>query len=139
MAVGIRKARAGTRSLAPTPDAGTLALPLAFGGGVLTCFMDVYSPMINGGGHADHSMSLVAACLKVKGCVALPVKNQMAKDLMTSPALVIKPETTVQEISELLSVTKVNRVPVVNEAGKLVGIVSRGDLVPTICQGARRC
>ena len=84
-------------------------------------------------------MSLVAACLKVKGCVALPIKNQMAKDLMTSPALVIKPETTVQEISELLSVTKVNRVPVVNEAGKLVGIVSRGDLVQTIFQGARRC
>ena len=48
---------------------------------------------------------------------------------MNSPALVIKPETTVQEISELFGHWKVNRVPVVNEAGRLGGVVSRGDLI----------
>jgi CBS domain-containing protein len=59
--------------------------------------------------------------------VALPLKKQVAKDLdlMSSPALVIKPETTVQEISELFGHWKVNRVPVVNEAGRL-GVLSLG-------------
>jgi CBS domain-containing membrane protein len=84
-------------------------------------------------------MTVVAACLTTKDCVSLPSQYQAAKDLMTSPALVIKPTTSVQEISELFAARGVNRVPVVDEAGKLVGIVSRGDLVQTILSGDKRC
>jgi CBS domain-containing membrane protein len=84
-------------------------------------------------------MTVVAACLITKGCVSLPSQYQVAKDLMTSPALVIKPTTSVQEISILFAARGVNRVPVVDEAGKLVGIVSRGDLVQTILLGDKRC
>ncbi len=37
-------------------------------------------------------MSLVAACLAARDCVALPIKNQSAKDLMTSPVITVQAE-----------------------------------------------
>lgn len=82
-------------------------------------------------------MSLVAACLASRGCVALPIKNQSAKDLMTSPVIMVQPDTTIMEIAELFAVRKVNRLPVVDAGGKLLGIVSRGDLVHTAHLGER--
>lgn len=82
-------------------------------------------------------MSLVAACLAARGCVALPIKNQSAKDLMTSPVITIQAGTTIMEIAELSSVRKVNRLPVVDAGGKLLGIVSRGDLVHTTRLGEK--
>lgn len=82
-------------------------------------------------------MTLVATCLTAKGCVALPIKKQMAKDLMTSPAITVQGSTTLKEIAALLTARKVNRVPVVDAAGKLIGIVSRGDLVRASFRGER--
>ena len=82
-------------------------------------------------------MTLVAACLATKGCVTLPIKNQSAKDLMTSPAITVEAGTTIKEIAELFAARQVNRVPVVDAAGKLLGIVSRGDLVHAACLGER--
>ncbi len=77
-------------------------------------------------------MTLVANCLSTKGCVAIPIKNQQARDLMSSPPVVIPPELQLREISALFGACKVNRAPVVDGAGALVGIVSRGDLVQAI-------
>jgi CBS domain-containing protein len=79
-------------------------------------------------------MTLVANCLSTKGCVAIPIKNQQARDLMSSPPVVIPPELQLREISALFGACKVNRAPVVDGAGALVGIVSRGDLVQAIFQ-----
>jgi CBS domain-containing membrane protein len=36
-------------------------------------------------------MSLVAGCLKTKGCVALPIKKALAADIMSSPAVTVAP------------------------------------------------
>lgn len=82
-------------------------------------------------------MSLVAACLAARGCVALPIKNQSAKDLMTSPVVTVQADTTIKEITELFAVRNVNRLPVVDAGGKLLGIVSRGDLVHTARLGEK--
>jgi CBS domain-containing protein len=82
-------------------------------------------------------MSLIAACLAARGCVTLPIKNQSAKDLMISPVITVQAGTTIQEIAELFAVRNVNRLPVVDAGGKLLGIVSRGDLVHTACLGEK--
>lgn len=74
-------------------------------------------------------MTLVASCLRIKGCVALPIKQQRAADLMSSPAVVVGEDTSVKEIAEILSVKRINRVPVTDPAGHLLGIVSRGDII----------
>ena len=48
-------------------------------------------------------MTLVASCLRNKGCVALPIKKQTAGDLMSAPAVTVRPETTVREVAELFA------------------------------------
>jgi CBS domain-containing membrane protein len=78
---------------------------------------------------SQNFMTLVASCLKSKGCVALPIKKQAAGDLMSTPAVTVRPETKVRELTELFANRHINRAPVTDAAGRLVGIVTRGDLV----------
>jgi len=52
-----------------------------------------------------------------------------AKDVMTAPAVTVAPETPVEEIAKLLLKRGISAVPVLDAGGRLVGIVSEGDLV----------
>ena len=52
-----------------------------------------------------------------------------AKDLMTSPAVSIGRDATVAEAAALMSARRVKRLPVVDEAGHLFGVVSRVDVL----------
>ncbi|HLD46291.1 MAG TPA: CBS domain-containing protein, partial [Desulfobaccales bacterium] len=74
-------------------------------------------------------MSLVAGCLKTKGCVALPIKTALAGDLMSSPAVTVAPDTPVKDIARLLTRRGINRVAVIDPDGRLLGLVSRADIV----------
>jgi len=74
-------------------------------------------------------MALVAACLRTKGCVAKPIREQAAVDIMSAPPVSVAPETRVRDIAELFSSRKINRAPVTDRAGRLLGIVTRGDLI----------
>ena len=78
---------------------------------------------------AKNFMSLVASCLMTKGCVALPIKGALAGDLMNSPAVTVAPDTPVKDIAGLLTQKSINRVAVTDPAGRLLGLVSRGDIV----------
>lgn len=82
-------------------------------------------------------MTLVAACLKTKGCVALPLEKQKAKDLMSSPAVTVAVDTPVKEIATIFTEKRINRVAVADHQGRLLGIVSRGDIVKAIFKGAK--
>ena len=55
--------------------------------------------------------------------------GHVAKDLMTSPAVTVPDNATVVKAARLLDSAGIKRMPVVNDLGRLVGIVSRGDLV----------
>jgi len=74
-------------------------------------------------------MTLVAACLRTKGCVALPLKTQTAGELMSAPPVTIAPSARVRDIAALFSARQINRAPVTDADGRLLGIVTRGDLV----------
>ena len=78
---------------------------------------------------AKNFMSLVAGCLMTKGCVALPIKVALAGDLMNSPAVTVAPDTPVKDIARLLTQKGINRVAVTDPDGRLLGLVSRGDIV----------
>ncbi|MFG2818517.1 CBS domain-containing protein [Kitasatospora sp. NPDC048365] len=52
-----------------------------------------------------------------------------AGELMTSPAVCARPEWTVVEAARLMQRKRLKRLLVVDEAGRLVGIVSRADLL----------
>jgi CBS domain-containing protein len=49
--------------------------------------------------------------------------------LMTSPAITIGPDATIPAAARLMNTDHISRLPVVDEDGKLVGIVSRRDLL----------
>jgi CBS domain-containing protein len=55
-----------------------------------------------------------------------------AQDVMTSPPITVRPDTPVAEIAALLIERRISGVPVVDASGRMVGIVSEGDLL-------RRC
>jgi CBS domain-containing protein len=52
-----------------------------------------------------------------------------AGDVMVSPVVTVKPSASVKEVAKLLLERRISAVPVVDEKGKVVGIVSEGDLL----------
>ncbi len=52
-----------------------------------------------------------------------------AGDLMTRPAVTIGPDATVEEAARIMYDRRVKRLPVVNTAGRLLGIISRVDVL----------
>ncbi len=54
-----------------------------------------------------------------------------ARDVMTAEVVSVNPETAVQRIAELLLEHKISAVPVVDQSGAVVGMVSEGDLLRT--------
>lgn len=56
-------------------------------------------------------------------------RGTVVKDFMTSPAVTIAQDATVRQAARLLHAKHVKRLPVIDERGRLVGIVSRGDLL----------
>ncbi|MBK3639848.1 MULTISPECIES: CBS domain-containing protein [Streptomyces] len=52
-----------------------------------------------------------------------------AGELMTAPAVCARPEWTAVEAARLMALRNVKRLPVVDEADRLRGIVSRGDIL----------
>ena len=52
----------------------------------------------------------------------------LASDVMTMPAIGVGPSATVNDAAKVMSERRVSALPVVNESGDLVGIVSEGDL-----------
>jgi CBS domain-containing protein len=55
--------------------------------------------------------------------------GRVARELMSAPAVTIMAHTSVVEAARQMESAGVKRLPVVNLAGRLVGIVSRGDLL----------
>ncbi|WP_419656089.1 conserved uncharacterized protein, CBS domain [Desulfosarcina variabilis str. Montpellier] len=86
-----------------------------------------------GADKAGSFMKVVALCLKNKGCVAAPMKNSTAGDIMTAPAISAKTDISIGDISALLMEKNINRLPIVDNDSHPIGIVTRSDLVNAFC------
>ena len=53
----------------------------------------------------------------------------LARDLMTEKTVCVKPETTIKDLINILVKNNINGVPVVDKNGRLVGVVSKTDIV----------
>ena len=78
-------------------------------------------------------MQIVAHCLNNKGCMATSLRNHNVREIMTAPAITAGPEITVGAISALFVDKRINRLPIVDSAGRPLGIVTRTDLVQSYC------
>ncbi|KRD19468.1 MULTISPECIES: CBS domain-containing protein [unclassified Streptomyces] len=52
-----------------------------------------------------------------------------AGELMTSPALTVRPDTTLAQAARTMARARIKRLPVVDDVGLLQGVVSRSDLL----------
>lgn len=68
-----------------------------------------HRPHLRGSGHAGHTT--------------------IARDLMSAPAVVTSPRTTIADAAHLTAVARARRLPVVDSDRVLVGIVTRSDLL----------
>jgi CBS domain-containing protein len=83
--------------------------------------------------------------------IELPIKmkhelNEVAEDMqkagstvidqiMTKKIIKVKPESSVMDAAELMDSHKIKRLPVVDNDGKLVGIITRGDIIGSMVRG----
>jgi CBS domain-containing membrane protein len=86
------------------------------------------------GGEDLHSfMEFVAYCLITEIRPPLSMQDQKAEDIMTRPPVTVAEEATISEIARLMAEKRINRVPVTDGEGRVVGIVARADIVQTSC------
>jgi CBS domain-containing protein len=62
----------------------------------------------------------------------------LAKDVMTSPVLTVKADVPIKDVARLLLERHISAVPVVDEGGLLIGVVSEGDLMRRPESGTER-
>jgi len=79
--------------------------------------------------------SLFDHMLEVNGSEGVKHDAQDAANAMTSPAVTIRPDRAVSEAAALMLDRSVNRLPVVDHHGALLGIVTRADLVRAFVRG----
>jgi len=56
------------------------------------------------------------------------MKTELVKDWMTANPICVSPETTLPEALQIMKDKRIRRLPVMDGKGKLVGVVTRGDL-----------
>jgi len=81
-----------------------------------------------GDGHHASCMALIADSLK-GGCSALSFRSKTVEEIMAKPAITVLETALLSEISTLMREKKINRIPVTDDGQRLVGILTRSDLM----------
>lgn len=74
-------------------------------------------------------MELIAECLTGTRCIVGGLRKGQIKDIMSIPAITERPETLVHDLANIFMTKKINRAPIVDMNGLLIGMVTRTDLV----------
>ena len=61
-----------------------------------------------------------------------------ARDVMVSPVVTVGKSATVRDVAKLLLEKRISAVPVVDDTGKVIGIVTEGDLIYRAEAGTER-
>ena len=82
-----------------------------------------------GDGSQTSCMALIADSLARGGCPALLMRGKTAGEIMTAPAITVLENALLHEVGKLMREKRINRVPVTDPAGRLLGILTRSDLM----------
>ena len=82
-----------------------------------------------GVGGVETVMELLAECLSGVRCIVSGLRKGFIRDIMSSPAFTAYPDTTAHDLAEIFMEKKINRAPVVDRDGHLIGLVTRTDIV----------
>lgn len=56
------------------------------------------------------------------------MKHELVKDWMTTGVITVTPDTTLPDAHQLMDKHNIRRLPVLDDKGRLVGVVTRGDV-----------
>lgn len=59
-------------------------------------------------------------------------KGEYVKDIMTSPVITTSADAEIREVAKILDEKRIKRLPVVDKEGRLIGIISRADIIKAI-------
>jgi len=74
-------------------------------------------------------MHFIERCLKNISCSVESLHSRTARDIMTAPAITLDGEASLAQIAGLLRVHSINRVPIIDDRQRVIGIVARSDIV----------
>ncbi len=82
-----------------------------------------------GAGKSASFMAVISGCLSDRGCAVRPLREERAEEIMSSPVVTVGEEEPLCVVADRQHDHRVNRVVVVDAAGRLAGILTRHDLV----------
>jgi len=94
----------------------------------------LYQKRISGAPVVDAAGNIIGIITEADIISKVNREGLRVADIMSHEIIAVGEETPVNEIAALLTERKIKRVPVVCD-GKLVGIVSRADIVHAVAQG----
>ena len=82
-----------------------------------------------GDGSQTSCMALIADSLASGGCPALCMRGTTAGEIMTTPVITVLETALLHEAGKLMREKGINRVPVTDNSNRLLGILTRSDLM----------
>lgn len=82
-----------------------------------------------GDGSQTSCLALIADSLATGGCPALCIRGKTAGEIMTTPVVTVSENVLLHEVGKLMREKGINRVPVTDNAKRLLGILTRSDLM----------
>ncbi|HEX9021576.1 MAG TPA: CBS domain-containing protein [Nitrospirota bacterium] len=64
--------------------------------------------------------------------------GEHVEDVMSAPPITIEPEADIKEVAAVLDMRRIKRLPVVDREGRLLGIISRGDVIRAMGEGKEK-
>ena len=86
---------------------------------------DILSP---GGSKKENTVDKLLRALRGKPGTKRPDAERV-EDAMNAPPITTLPDADIKEVAAILDMHRIKRLPVVDHDGKLVGIISRGDII----------
>jgi CBS domain-containing membrane protein len=86
---------------------------------------DILSP---GGSKKENTVDKLLRALRGKPGTKR-VDAERVEDAMNTPAITTLPDADIKEVAAVLDMHRIKRLPVVDHDGKLIGIISRGDII----------
>ena len=86
---------------------------------------------------ADRVEASEGAAGPAREATAWAIGRLLVEDVMTTPAVSVRPDTSFKQIAEMLLSRQISSVPVVDDAGRVLGVVSASDLFGRVVAAAR--
>lgn len=72
---------------------------------------------------------VLSDCLYSNHCLMKSITTATAGEIMTAPAITLSPTASVRDALELYRKKKINRLPIVDGEGMLIGLITRTDIL----------